>query len=196
MTGLEKRFFGAVILLIALGSGVVLARTPTEQIKETIEQVLATVNGSAKVSEQERQIILRNALMPRFDWAEMARQALGKHWNAEPGRQREFVSVFAEFLGNSYIGKIGAYKDEKILFVREAVEKNLAQVDTKIVPSKGDSMSVNYRLHFVRGEWKVYDVVIEDISLVQNYRSQFNRILAKGSFDDLLNRLRAKNSDN
>ncbi len=196
MISLEKKLIGAITFVIVLGSSAVMARTPTEQIKETLEQVLTAVNGSAEARQPERQEILRHALMPRFDWLEMARLALGKHWNSEPGRQREFVSVFAEFLGNSYIGKIGSYKNETILFVGEAVEKNLAQVDTKIVPANGDPMSVNYRLHFVRGDWKIYDVVVEDISLMENYRSQFNRILAKGSFDDLIRRLKEPKNRN
>jgi phospholipid transport system substrate-binding protein len=72
------------------------------------------------------------------------------------------------------------------------MDKELAEVDTKVVPAKGDPFSVNYRLHRVGGQWKVYDVVVEDISLVKNYHSQFNRILTRGSFDDLLKRLREK----
>jgi len=76
----------------------------------------------------------------------------------------------------------------------ERRETNRAQVDTKLVPAKGDPLSVNYKLHQIDGEWKIYDVVIADISLVHNYRSQFNRILAKSSFDDLLKQLREKDS--
>jgi phospholipid transport system substrate-binding protein len=106
-------------------------------------------------------------------------------------RQAEFIAVFQDFLGNAYAGKIISFKDEKVLFVHEVVDKNQAQVDTKIVPNKGEPMSVNYRLHLVRDEWKIHDVVVEQISVVANYRSQFGRLLAKGSFDDLLKRLRA-----
>ena len=83
--------------------------------------------------------------------------------------------------------------NEKVLFVHESIEKNSAQVDTKIVPGKGEPTSVNYRLHRVGGQWTIYDVVVEDVSIIGNYRSQFNRILTRGSFDDLLNRLKEKN---
>jgi phospholipid transport system substrate-binding protein len=167
------------------------ATTPTEQIQETIQQVLSVVKNPANSHEQRKEM-LRETLMPRFDWFEMARQTLGKHWSVAAGRENEFVGAFAEFLGNSYVGSIVSYKDEKILFVQESIESNRAQVKTKIVPDKGEATSINYRLHRVQGEWKIYDVVVEDISLVFNYRAQFNRILAKGSFDDLLKQLREK----
>ena len=192
MIGSIKRLVLGVALNLCFAPGVVYADTPMEQLRETIQQVMLTMNGAETRGDPELRERLRDALMPRFDWFEMAKQTLGKHWSAVPSRQHEFVAVFAEFLGNSYVGKIGSYKDEKIVFVHESIEKNLAQVDTKIVPSKGDPTSVNYRLHRVEGEWKIYDVVVEDISVVANYRSQFNRILAKGSFDELIKRLKEK----
>ena len=194
MIGSIKRLVLGVALSFWLAPGVVYADTPMEQLRETIQQVMLTMNRAETRGDPELREKLRDTLMPRFDWFEMAKQALGKHWSAIPSRQHEFVAVFAEFLGNSYIGKIGSYKDEKIVFVHESVEKNLAQVDTKIVSSKGEPTSVNYRLHRVQGEWKIYDVVVEDISVVANYRSQFNRILANGSFDDLIQRLKEKES--
>ena len=188
---IKSGIFG-LLLLICLGSAQAFAGTPIEQIQETIQQVLVVVNGPSNQTDAERKGILRDTLMSRFDWLEMAKQALGKHWNNVSGRQSEFVAAFAEFLGNSYVGKIGSYKDEKILFVHESIEKNQAQVDTKIVSGAGEPTSVNYRLHQVKGEWKIYDVVVEDISIVANYRSQFNRILSRSSFDDLLKRLKEK----
>ena len=194
MIGSTKRLVLGVALSLCLAPGVVYADTPMEQLRETIQQVMLTMNGAETRGAPELRDKLRDALMPRFDWFEMAKQALGKHWSAIPSRQHEFVAVFAEFLGNSYIGKIGSYKDEKIVFVHESIEKNLAQVDTRIIPSKGEPTSVNYRLHRVEGEWKIYDVVVEDISVVANYRSQFSRILANGSFDELIKRLKEKES--
>ena len=143
-------------------------------------------------SHEQRKEMLRETLMPRFDWFEMARQTLGKHWSVAAGRENEFVGAFTEFLGNSYVGNISSYKDEKILFVQESIESNRAQVKTKIVPGKGEPTAVNYRLHRVEGYWKIYDVVVDDISIVVNYRSQFNRNLTRGTFDDLLRQLREK----
>jgi phospholipid transport system substrate-binding protein len=167
------------------------ANTPMEEIQQTIQQVLSVVRNTAN-SDEQRTEMLRETLMPRFDWFEMARQTLGKHWSVAAGRENEFIGAFATFLGNSYAGNISSYKDEKILFVQESIDSNRAQVKTKIVPDKGEPTSVNYRLHRVEGHWKIYDVVVDDISIVVNYRSQFNRILNRGTFDDLLNQLRAK----
>src|SRR5918995_928913 len=93
------------------------ATTPTEQIQETIQQVLSVVRNTANSHGQRKQM-LRETLMPRFDWFEMARQTLGKHWSVAAGRENEFIGAFAAFLGNSYAGNIGSYKDEKILFVQ------------------------------------------------------------------------------
>jgi phospholipid transport system substrate-binding protein len=184
---------GILSFLICFASAEAFAGTPIEQIQETIQQVLVVVNGPSSQTDAERKGMLRDALMPRFDWLEMSKQALGKHWNNVSDRQYEFVAAFAEFLGNAYVGKIGSYKDEKIVFMRESIEKDQAQVNTKIIPGAGEPTSVNYRLHQVKGEWKIYDVVVEDISIVANYRAQFNRILSRTSFDDLLKQLKEKN---
>ncbi len=181
----------SLTILTSLISGAALAKTPTEEIRQTIQEVQQAISAGASLSEEQRKQSLRQALLLRFDWAEMAKIVLGKHWNDLAPRQAEFISVFQDFLGNAYAGKIISFKDEKVLFVHEVVDKNQAQVDTKIVPNKGEPMSVVYRLHLVQEEWKIHDVVVEQISVVANYRSQFGRLLAKGSFDDLLKRLRA-----
>jgi phospholipid transport system substrate-binding protein len=169
-----------------------LAVTPTEQLQATFQQVMVIINGTAGQPEQRQKERLQQVLMPRFDWGEMARQSLGKYWDLEAARRDEFIAAFADFLGNSYVGKIGSYKDEKILFGEETVDQNQALVKTRIVSSKGEPTSVDYKLHDAGGEWKIYDVVVEDISIMANFRSQFGRILARGSFDDLLNQLREK----
>lgn len=181
----------AVFFLCFFATQPAFAITPTEQLQGTIQQVLSVVKNPAN-SDEQRKEMLRQTLMPLFDWVEMAKQTLGKNWSVAAGRENEFVAAFAELLGNSYVGTIGSYRDEKILFVQESIDNNRAQVNTRIVPAKGDATAVNYRLHRVQGEWKIYDVVVEDVSLVVNFRSQFNRILAKGSFDDLLRQLREK----
>jgi len=168
------------------------ASSPAEQIQETIQEIMTIVNSPAAGTEIKKQQALRDTVMPRFDWSEMAKQALGRHWDSVPARQDEFIAAFAEFLGKTYIGKIGSYKNEKIIFVDEVVKNSIAEVKTKVIPANGEATSVNYQLRQVAGEWKIYDVVVEDISLVTNYRSQFNRILSRGNFDDLLRQLRQK----
>jgi phospholipid transport system substrate-binding protein len=192
MWNFTKQFAATLLCSLWLSPAIVSASSPAEQIQQTIQQVLTVVNGTATGGDAARKQALRDSIMSRFDWPEMAKQALGRHWDGASARQDEFIAAFAEFLGSTYVGKIGSYKDEKILFVQETVNNNLAEVKTKIVAANGESTSVNYQLRQVNGEWKIYDVVVEDISLMVNYRAQFNRILARGSFDDLLRQLKDK----
>ncbi|MDH3442448.1 MAG: ABC transporter substrate-binding protein [Deltaproteobacteria bacterium] len=192
---MTQKFKILVVAILATLSvaALAVAQTPGEQVRETIKRVTGIVGASA-AGESERRDALKRLILPRFDWNEMARLALGKHWPATPARQHEFVVTFTEFIGNAYLGQIGAYHDEKILYLGERRENNRAQVDTKLQPASGDPLTVNYMLHHVEGEWKIYDVVIADISLVNNYRAQFNRILTKGSLEDLLRQLKEKES--
>jgi phospholipid transport system substrate-binding protein len=195
MAGIFKHIITiACLLLVGFSQTRAIAGAPKEQIQETIQQALHIVNGAVGANDTASRDHLRDALMPRFDWAEMAKRTLGKHWDENLSRQEEFIAAFADFLGNVYAGKIGLLRDETILFGNESIVDNDAQVNTKIVPAKGEPMTVNYRLHRVQGEWKIYDVVLDDISLVVNYRSQFSRILTKGGFDELLRQLRDKES--
>lgn len=191
MTLASKFSAVALALVLILTSSAALPSGPGDQIRQTIFEIHRVVNDAADAAPARRES-LRQIVLPRFDWTEMARLVLGKHWAAHPERQAEFIAAFQNFLTNVYAGKIGELKDEKILFTHESVEADQAQVQTKIMPARGEPTIVQYRLHQVQDEWKIHDVVIDDISVIANYRSQFARILAKGSFDDLLNQLRAK----
>lgn len=184
---------GTSLFLLALPAG---AGAPTEQTRATVDKVLSILNNpelrsAARKSERREQ--LRAVIYPRFDFAEMAKRSLGPQWSRRsPQEQREFVRLFTEVLENSYVDQIESYNGEKITYTRENLDNDHAEIFTKVVTNKGEEFSVNYILRSVDGQWKVYDVVIENISLVNNYRSQFNRILAKGSFDELLRKLQAK----
>jgi phospholipid transport system substrate-binding protein len=184
---------GTSLLLFALPAG---AGVPTEQTRTTVDKVLSILNNpelrsAARKSERREQ--LRAVIYPRFDFAEMAKRSLGPQWSRRsPQEQREFVRLFTEVLENSYVDTIESYNGEKITYTRENLDNDRAEVFTKVVTKKGEEFSVNYILRSVDGEWRVYDVVIENISLVNNYRSQFDRILAKDSFDELLRKLQAK----
>jgi phospholipid transport system substrate-binding protein len=123
----------------------------------------------------------------------MAKRSLGPHWQRRnPEQQKEFTGLFTNLLEGAYLDRIESYNGEKVQFVKETLDKNHAGVDTKIVDKKGTEFAVNYRMHNVGGEWKVYDVIIENVSLVNNYRSQFNRLLAKSSYEDLVVALKEK----
>jgi phospholipid transport system substrate-binding protein len=126
----------------------------------------------------------------------MAKRSLGQHWGRlSTEEQRQFLQLFTDLVERSYTDKIEAFNGEKILFGRENQDHDHAEVDTRIVTKRGEAFSVNYKLLPAEREWKVYDVVIEDISLVNNYRSQFNRILTNSSFREFLRKLREMQFD-
>jgi phospholipid transport system substrate-binding protein len=192
------KIFVVFLLTAALS---VVARTaaagvPTEQIKTTVEKALVVLKDPqlktpAKMSERRDQ--LRQILFARFDFTEMARRALGANWRRRtPQEQEEFVRLFTEVLERAYAGIIESYSDEKIFYTNERIDGNFADVGSKIVTSKGEEYSINYKAHLVSNEWKVYDVVAENISLVNNYRSQFTRVIAHESYDELVRRLKNK----
>jgi phospholipid transport system substrate-binding protein len=173
------------------------AGLPTDQTKATVDRVVSIISNPALQSKKdERREQLRAVIYPRFDFIEMAKRSLGPHWTRRtPQEQQEFVKVFTGLLETSYVDKIESFNGEKVAYTREQVDGDNAEVFTKVVTKKGEEFSINYKLHLVNGEWKVYDVVVEDISLVNNYRSQFNRVLANASFDELLRKLQQKAPD-
>ncbi|MBI2360412.1 MAG: ABC transporter substrate-binding protein [Deltaproteobacteria bacterium] len=172
------------------------AGAPTDQTRATADKVLSILTNPELKSEpkkKERRDQLRQAIYPRFDFADMAKRSLGSHWQRRtPEEQQQFQKLFTELLERSYVDAIESYNGEKIVYGREKEDKNRAEVPTKVVTKKGEEFSINYNLHLVSGEWKVYDIVIENVSLVNNYRSQFNRILANSSFGELVKKLQEK----
>jgi len=174
------------------------ADSPTEQVRATVDKVLAIVRNPRRKSEGQKENLraqLAEVIYPRFDFAEMAKRSLGPHWGRRTAEeQQEFVKIFAGLLGRSYADSIESYTSQNVLYTRELEDNNYAEVDTKIVADKRVDLSINYKLHSVNNEWKVYDLVIENISLVNNYRSQFDRVIARSSFEDLVRIIKAKKS--
>ena len=128
-----------------------------------------------------------------FNFEEIAKRALARHWRKRTDKEKkEFTALFSNFLEGSYIGKIEAYTDEEVVYVGEKVDKGRAVVKTKVI-SKGIETPIHYRLLKGKGsEWMVYDVVIEGVSFVRNYRTQFNEVIKKSSYEELVKRLRSK----
>ena len=198
--GLCRHFISGALLgvlsLMLLGVPSAFAGAAREQVQSAIEKVTAILNdpnlkSAAKKSERIER--LRQVIFPKFDFAEMAKRSLGSNWQRRtPEEQQEFVKLFRELIENSYVENIDSYNGEKVNIVGEKQEKDFAQVNTKIVNNKGEEFAVDYRLLQSSGDWKIYDVVIENISIVNNYRSQFNRVIVKSSFEDLLQKLRDK----
>jgi len=187
---------GILILALALTSASANAGVPTDQIKTTVDKALVVLNDPrlkppARLKERRDQ--LRQILFARFDFTEMAKRALGANWRRRtPQEQEEFVRLFTDVLERAYAEIIESYSDEKITYIYERIDGTYADVSSKILTSKGDEYSINYKAHLVSNEWKVYDVVAENISLVNNYRSQFNRVIANGSYEELVRRLKDK----
>jgi phospholipid transport system substrate-binding protein len=184
------------VLVVSLLTGSVYAGVATEQIKGTVDKAVAVLKDprlkpAAKLKERRDQ--LRQILFARFDFTEMAKRALGSNWRRRtPQEQEEFVKLFSDVLERAYADIIESYTDEKIVYLNERIDGGFADVWSKILTSRGEEYSINYKAHLVSNEWKVYDVVAENISLVNNYRSQFNRVISNSSYEELLRRLRDK----
>jgi len=185
------------VLLFALFlSGSADAGMPTDQIKATVDKAVAVLKDprlKSAVKVKERRDQIKQVLFARFDFTEMAKRALGSNWRRRTSQEQdEFVRLFTDILEAAYADIIESYSDEKIVFVNERIDGGFADVGSKIVTQKGEERSIQYKAHLVSNEWKVYDVVAENISLVNNYRSQFNRVIANSSYEELLNRLKDK----
>lgn len=172
------------------------AGAPTEQIRMSVDKVQAILKNpqlKSAAKTKERRDQLRQVVSSRFDFAEMGRRSLGSQWRRlGPKEQEEFVRLFTDLLERAYIDRIEAYSDEKFAYVRENLDKNYAEVGSRILTSKGEEFSLNYKVYLANGEWRVYDVVVENISLVNNYRSQFNRIITNSSYEELIRKMKEK----
>jgi phospholipid transport system substrate-binding protein len=175
------------------------ADSPTVEIKSTVDQVIQILTNPQLQGEgkkQERRKRLREVIFVRFDFQEMAQRSLGAHWQRPtPKEQAEFIKVFSDLLEKTYVDKIESYNNEKFIYANERIDGPYAEVSSKMRTSKGEEFTINYKLHRVGEDWRVYDLVIENISLINNYRSQFNRILTGSGFNELVSRIKAKLSD-
>lgn len=174
------------------------AGAPTEEIRTAIDQGVEVLK-SAKLenSKQRAQVInqLRDIVYTRFDFEEMAKRSLGSHWRRiNPQQQKEFVNAFTELLETTYADKIDLYEGQQVEYIGETIDKNYAEVTTKVIGKDRQTYSVDYRLHQVGGKWRIYDVVAENISVVNNYRSQFNRVVVNSSFEELIKRIKQKSN--
>jgi phospholipid transport system substrate-binding protein len=197
---MTKIFWHLVVLSSLMFGGPVtsMAGPPTDQIKATVDNAVGLLRDSRDkpVGTDERRAQLREILFTRFDFSEMARRALGAHWRRRTAtEQQEFVQLFTELLERQYAGIIESYTDEKIVYVSERTDGAFAEVNSKVLTVKGQELSINYKAQLVGQEWKVYDVIAEEISLVNNFRSQFNRVISSSSYEELVRRLREKQAD-
>lgn len=186
-----------LVTLAALlaSAGTVFAASPTETVQTTIQQVLADHGGAqAKlVSTAERRAQIRQGAEALFDFKEMARRSLGDRWEVlSRADQDEFVRLFTNLIAASYMSKIELYAGEPIVFLGEQVNGAGAAVQSRMVTPKGSQVDVEYHLYRAQDRWLVYDVSVSGVSLVGNYRTQFNHLLQRTSFADLLKTMRQK----
>ena len=183
-------------LLLGLTALPALAMTPTETVKSRVDEALQSLTqnpATGPEAMERRRAEIRRAADALFDFTEMSRRALGRHWADRTEAEREeFVRLFTDLMARSYIGKIDRYAGEAIAYTGERVDGDEASVQSQVVTAKGSQIPVEYRLHRVNESWSAYDVFIENVSLVGTYRSQFDRIIKSESFADLLRRLREK----
>ena len=186
--------------LLLLPWSAALAGAPTEQLKTSIDQVISILEDPALKPEsksRERRGAIRAAADKIFDFEETAKRALGTHWQTlgEKDRQ-EFVSLFADLLERSYLSKIERYSGEKIAYTGDSIDGDLATVKTRFTTKQSTEVPVDYRALRRGDRWMVYDVSVEGISLVNNYRTQFNKIIRTSSYQDLVAKLRSHDQFN
>jgi phospholipid transport system substrate-binding protein len=175
---------------------ITFAGEPTEQVKQTVDEVIKILNNKElkkPENSKTRSARIREVIEKGFDFAEMAKRSLGIYWKQRtPEEQKEFVSLFSDLLEDTYIRKIERYENEKVTYVGERTEGQYSTVKTEILGTNGVEVPVDYRIFMKGQKWEVYDIVIEGVSLVNNYRSQFYQIIGSGSYADLAKRLKAK----
>jgi phospholipid transport system substrate-binding protein len=175
------------------------ATTATEQLKSAIDRVLATVDAPALKGDGravERRIAVRKIANESFDFTEIARRSLGRYWQPLSEAERtEFVGLFGDLLERSYVSKIELYGGEKIVYSGERMDGDLATVSTKIMTKNGTEVPVDYRLFRRDDRWMIYDVNFEGISLVSNYRTQFNKIIQANGYNRLVETMKTKQTE-
>ena len=168
------------------------AGPPTDQLRAYTDQVLKILEDP-KLSLPDRRTAVRKVANEAFDVSETAKRALGQHWQQRtPAEREEFVQLFANLLEQTYISRISEYGGERITYTGEQVDGDRATVRAKIVTSKGTEVPVESRLLKSQDRWLIYDVLIANMSLISNYRTQFDRVIRQSSYPELVQRLRTR----
>jgi phospholipid transport system substrate-binding protein len=184
---------------LGLGPDPAGAAAPLDQIKAATDRVLRILQDP-ELKKPDQLLVRRQQIRAVaneiFDWGETAKRALGRHWQSRTGPQREeFSALFADLVERSYVGKIEAYSGERVLFAGDTLDGDQATVRTKLVTKSSAEIPIDYRLQREGDRWRAYDVLIEGVSLVANYRSQFNRIITQSSYEELVRKLKQKQEE-
>ena len=191
--------FATGLALVLVAAAPARAGQPTDQLRVEIDRVLKVLDDPELKQQgraRERRVEIRKIANGIFDFEETARRSLARHWAPRtPAERDEFVQLFADLLERSYISKIELYGGEKIAYVGETIDGDVATVKTKITTRQGTEIPVDYRMHKRGDKWLVYDVIIEGVSLVANYRVQFNKIITTSSYAELVKKMRDKQEE-
>ncbi len=191
--------FFAACLIVLLMAAYGHAGEPTDIAKQTTDKVIDILkNKEMRKADKtkERRAAIRKVVGEHFDFEEMAKRSLARYWRQRtPEEKKEFVALYSDLLERTYIRKVESYSDEKITYGEESGDSAYAVVKTKIITRKNIDIPVEYRMEKKSGKWAVYDVVIEGVSLVNNYRNQFNKIITSGSYEELVRKLKNKETE-
>jgi phospholipid transport system substrate-binding protein len=187
---------GILLLAVALTAQ---AGIPTDQVKGAADQVLKilqdpALKGPDKSTARRQQI--RTVVDQVFDWLETGKRALARHWQPlKPEQRQEFSGLFSDLVQRSYVGKLETYGGERIAYGGDTVDGDQATVKTKLVTKAQTEIPIDYRMQKEGDRWRVYDVLIEGVSLVGNYRTQFNRIIQQSGYDELVKKMKTKQDE-
>jgi phospholipid transport system substrate-binding protein len=200
MISSNVRVVWALLLVLALSSAPdAWAGAPTDEFREGVERVFKILRdpelkGDAKASR--RWATLATLSEQIFDFGETAKRSLGQHWDARtPAERVEYVRLFTDLIQRSYISRVDRYGAEKMVFRGDTIDGNQAVVRTALVLNDGGQMTLDYKMHHASDRWQVYDVTIEGVSLVANYRAQFNKVIRSESYEALIARLKSNGVD-
>ena len=201
MTPFLRRVVLPLVLVLALAPAIrpAEAGVPSDQLRSQVDRVLKVLEDGELKKEaraKDRRAAVRKIANEIFDFGETARRSLGRHWQGRtPAEQAEFVQLFSDLLERTYISRVELYGGEKIVYSGDSIEGDQAKVMTKIMTRSGSDIPVEYRMHKKGDRWLVYDVIIEGVSLVANYRTQFNKIIQTSSYAELVKKMKTKQEE-
>jgi phospholipid transport system substrate-binding protein len=185
------------VLAVLLAAPSAWAGPATDQVKASVERVLKVVRDPElrkPANAEKRRAQIREVAQTIFDFEELSRRALGRHWAARtPAERKRFTELFTDLLEHNYVSKIESYSGEKVLYLPEQVDGDTITVRSRLVTQKGAEVPLDYRMQKGGDRWQAYDVLVEGVSLVANYRTQFNSIINRSSYAGLVKRLEEKN---
>lgn len=186
-----KKLIGLLLVLMSMNVAMASASTPTEQVRSTVDAILQTLKQDG-ITQESRRAKIRQLIQQRFHFAIMSQRTLATNWKkASAEEKKDFIDLFSQLLEQTYIGKIEAYTDERIDYVKEKLKGKSAVVDTMIV-TKSVSIPITYKVLRSGEDWLVYDVKVEDVSLVSNYRSSYAQIVKNEGIPGLLVKMQEK----